>query len=150
MDINNAQTIAQIKQQAPNLTPESLWHWASALPTSFEAEIWYALVFGAILGMFAHYLRGRSQNSISGSPLEYFLHDNVWRSVAAAMSIGAELFAEIGTGLFTTEAGAFVGWGIVMMSGIKTGYLGDSLVNKGSRIEWTPEQRAAVAITKAP
>lgn len=141
----NSPTIAEIKSGAP----ESLWHFLGQLPGSWEAQVWYGLVLGGILGMLGHYIRGRSAGNISGSPIDYFFRDNVWRSVASASAVAGELFAEIGAGLFTTEAGIFVGWGLVIVSGIKSGYGLDSLVNKSSRDAWTPEKRAALATAKA-
>lgn len=138
----NAPTIAQAKLEAP----ESLWHFLAALPGTMEAQIWYALLLGGVLGMIGHYVRGRSTGNIAGNPVDYFLRDNLWRSIGAAVAVATELFAEIGAGLFTTSAGAFVGWGIVLLSGLKTGYLGDSIVNKGTRVEWTEKKRDAVEV----
>lgn len=139
MNIEAAQTIAQAKAAAP----ESLWSFLSSLPETFEAQVLYALILGAVLGMIGHYVRGRSGGQISGSPIDYFFRDNIWRSAMAAITVIAELFTEVGSGLFTTDAGLFVGWGLVLLSGLKTGYAGDSLINKGSRVTWTDEQRAA-------
>lgn len=144
MNIQDAQTIAQAKIAEP----ESLWHFLLALPSTFEAQLWYALLLGGVLGMLGHYINGRRSGDIAGSPIDYFFRDNVWRSVGAVSAMAAELFAEIGTGLFTTEAGLFVGWGLVIVSGIKSGYVGDSLINKGKRVEWTTEKREAVAVVK--
>ena len=138
-------TIAQLKAQAP----ESLWHFLLSLPTSMEAQIWYALTLGAVLGMVGHYIRARVNGSISGSPVDYFFRDNLWRSIGAAIAVMGELVAEITSGLFFTDAGLFVGWAIVILSGIKTGYLGDSLVNKGQRVIWTEEQRESAGAKNA-
>ncbi len=135
----NAPTIAQAKLESS----ESLWQFLIALPTTMEAQLMYALVIGGIAGMGAHYVRGRASGNIAGGPLDYFFRDNVWRSVGAMGAVVGELFTEVGLGLFTTDAGAFVGWGVVLLSGIKTGYLGDSLVNKGTRQEWTEKKREA-------
>lgn len=124
---------------------QSLFQFLGRLPFTMEAQIWYALLIGGALGMFAHYANGRVKGEIAGSPLDYFLRDNFWRSIGAAGTMAGELFAEIGTGLFTTEAGLFVGWGIVILSGIKSGYLGDSVINKGTRPIWTDAARTAAA-----
>lgn len=138
--IQQAQTIAEAKAAMP----ESLWHFLAALPATMEAQIWYALLIGGAVGMIGHYIRGRSAGDISGSPLDYFFRDNLWRSIGAAGAMAGELFAEIGTGLFTSDAGVFVGWGIVLLSGLKTGYAADSLVNKGRRVAWSDDKRDAV------
>ena len=137
--IQQAQTIAEAKAA----TPESLLHFLMQLPMTFEAQLWYALMLGGVLGMIGHYIRGRSSGNIAGNPIDYFFRDNLWRSIGAASAMAAELFAEIGTGLFTSEAGLFVGWGIVLLSGLKTGYAADSLINRGSRIQWSDEKREA-------
>lgn len=137
-----AQTIAQAKLE----TSESLWHFLLALPTTMEAQLMYALLIGGAVGMLGHYIRGRSSGDIAGSILDYFFRDNVWRSIGAMASVASELFVEVGSGLFTTAEGTFVGWGLVLLSGLKTGYLGDSLVNKGTRQEWTEKKRVAVDV----
>jgi hypothetical protein len=142
----NAQTIAQAKDAAP----ESLWHFLAALPATMEAQIWYALLIGGAIGMVGHYIKGRSSGEIAGNPLDYFFRDNLWRSIGAAVAVASELFTEIGLGLFTSDAGVFVGWGIVMLSGLKTGYLGDSVVNKSTRPVWSAEKRAATVTLADP
>lgn len=143
MDITNAPTIAEATAQ-----PESLWHFLATLPTTYEAQLWYGLLLGGLLGMIAHYINGRAKGDIAGSLFDYFFRDNVWRSVGTVSAVAAELFAEIGAGLFTTKEGAFVGWGLVIAAGIKSGYLGDSLLNKGTRPVWTTEKRVAMATAK--
>jgi len=141
----DAQTIAQLKATAP----ESLWHFLLALPSTMEAQIWYALLLGGAIGMIGHYIRGRSTGNLSGSPIDYFVRDNPWRSIATAGAVAAELFAEIGTGIFTTSTGQFVGWGIVLMMGLKSGYSIDSLVNKGTRAVWTEKKRVATDVAES-
>lgn len=139
--VANAPTIAQAKLEAPNLLDFLL-----AVPFTQTSQILYALLLGGALGMIAHYVRGRAAGNIAGSPADYFFRDNIWRSVGAMMAVVAELFGEAGLGLFVTEAGSFVGWGVVIMSGAKTGYIGDSLINKGQRQEWTEKKRDATEV----
>ncbi len=130
----DAPTIAQVHATQP----ESLWAFLAALPGTMEAQIWYALILGGVIGMIAHYGKARATGLITGNPIDYFFRDNVWRSLAALGAIAAELFGE-SAGLFTNEAGQFVGWGLVILSGIKSGYVGDSILNKGAK----PEQPAS-------
>ncbi len=141
--INNVQTIAQAKAATPDL-----WHFLGALPFTQDAEIWYALCIGGFIGMVGHYIRGRASGDISGNPIDYFFRDNFWRSIGAAGAMASELFVEVSSSVFTTDAGIFVGWGIVLLSGLKSGYLGDSVINKGKRIEWTDQKREAAAVVK--
>jgi hypothetical protein len=136
------ETIAQVHASS------TLWEFLLRLPTTMEAQIWYALVLGGVLGMIGHYVRQRSASQIEGNPIDYFFRENAWRSIGAAVAMAIELFGEVGTGLFTTEAGQFVGWGIVILSGLKTGYLGDSVINKGKRPEWTERKREAMAVVE--
>ena len=140
----DAPTIAQAKAAAP----ENLWHFLVSLPQTMEAQIWCALMLGGLVGMVGHYIRGRASGNIAGNPMDYFFRDNLWRSVMAVLAVAAELFGEIGTGIFTTSNGEFVGWGIVLLSGLKSGYGLDSLVNKATRPEWTPAKRVAQEIAK--
>lgn len=142
--IQEAQTIAQVKLEAPDL-----WDFLLAVPMTQTAQILYALLIGGALGMLAHYVRGRASGDIAGSLTDYFFYNNIWRSVAAMIAVIAELFGEAGLGLFVTDAGTFVGWGVVIMSGAKTGYIGDSLINKGQRGEWTEKKRDAVGIVES-
>ena len=139
-----APTVTELKAATP--PGDSLWQFLIQLPSTHEAQIWYALLIGGLIGMIGHYIRGRSSNNIQGNPIDYFFRDNLWRSIGAATAVAVELFGEVGSGMFTTDTGAFVGWGIVLLSGLKTGYVGDSLINKSDRAEWTPEQRAAASV----
>lgn len=143
MDIQNAKKVAEKAAEVHITQPESLWHFLAALPATFEAQIFYALILGSVIGMIGHYIIGRKDGDISGSPADYFFHDNVWRSVGAVVAVVTGCITEIGAGFFTTGEGAFVGWGLVIVSGIKTGYIGDSAINKGARKEWTDAERAA-------
>lgn len=136
--MNNAPTIAQAK-----LDSQSLWDFLLAVPFTQTSQMIYALLIGGAVGMLAHYVHGRATGDIAGSPADYFFRTNVWRSVAAMSAVVATCFGEAGFGIFITDAGDFVGWGVVLMSGLKTGYIGDSLVNKGQRAEWTDKKRDA-------
>lgn len=139
--IEAAPTVAQAHRQADGLLDFLLAIWSTQ-----TAQMLYALLLGGAIGMFLHYARGRATGNIAGSPADYFFRNNVWRSVAAMSAVVAASFGEAGIGIFITDTGEFVGWGVVIMSGIKTGYVGDSLVNKGQRAEWTEKKRDAAEI----
>lgn len=142
--IQNPPTVAQAKLQA-----DSLLDFLLALPATQTAQMFYALLIGGVIGMFIHYVRGRATGNIAGGPVDYFFRTNVWRSLAAIGAVVATCFGEAGAGIFITDAGEFVGWGVVLMSGFKTGYIGDSLLNKGQRAEWTEDKRDAVEVVKS-
>jgi hypothetical protein len=118
-------TIAQAHAQEP------LWTFLAKLPFTYDAQIFYALLLGGLLGMVGHYLRRWGSGEIAGSLLDYMVRQHPRATLMAAAGIVTELAGEVGTGLFTTTEGAFVGWALVILSGIKTGYLGDSIANKG-------------------
>ena len=139
--------IAQVTAPAAN---DSLWNYLAQLPTTHDAQVYYALLLGGLVGMIGHYVRARSSGNIEGNPIDYFFRQNLWRSIGALAAVAIELFGEVGSGMFTTDAGIFVGWGIVLLSGLKTGYVGDSVINKSDRPEWTPEKRAAMTATPPP
>jgi hypothetical protein len=139
----NAPTIDQLKAATP--PTESLATFLLQLPSTMEAQIFYALVLGSAIGLVGHYLRLWLEGEIEGCLADYLFKQTPKRTVLAIFAIVTWSAGEIGLGLFTTETGQFVGWGLVILSGIKTGYAGDSLVNKGQRPQWSPEQRADAA-----
>jgi hypothetical protein len=124
----------------PN-TQQSLLDFLLALPATLDAQIFYGLMLGGFVGMIGHYIRARASNNVGGNPIDYFFRQNPWRSLAALAAVAIELFGEVGSGMFFTPHGTFVGWAIVLLSGLKTGYVGDSAINKSDRPTWTEEHR---------
>lgn len=130
--IDNAQTIAQAKHG------QSLWEFLQALPATMEAQIFYALVLGCLVGMIGHYLRAYATNQITDCLGEYLFKSNARRTWLTLITVITWSAGEVATGLFTTTDGTFVGWGLVILSGLKTGYAGDSLLNKGKPASSAP------------
>lgn len=139
----NAPTLAQVAIVAP--PQESIWHYLAEVPFTMEAQIFYGLLIGALIGMLGHYLRAWTSGELAGGLIDYLFRDNPRRSALAMFSVVTWCLGEVSTGLFATETGQFVGWGLVLLSGIKTGYAGDSLLKKGNRQAWTDEQRTEKA-----
>lgn len=133
-------TVAQLAVAIP--PQESLWRFLMQIPASSEAQIWYALVLGASLGMVIHYIRRWAEQEIAGSLWDYLFWQTPRRTLLSVLGILSWSAGEVAAGLFTTADGAFIGWALVIISGLKTGYAGDSLLNKSSRSQWTDDQRA--------
>lgn len=144
----NMQTVEQLKSVRP--PSESLWHFLAGLPATMEAQILMALMLAGILGSVAHYLTRWAKNEIKGDLLSYLFIDNPRRSLLSAILLFSELVGEIGTGIFTSADGVFVGWGLVLLSGLKSGYAIDSIANKAERPAWTDEQRQSNAEASQP
>lgn len=137
----NAQTVNELKSAVP--PTESLWHFLAQLPGTMEAQILYALLIGGFVGMGAHYFVKWAQGDIEGSLRRYLFVDNPRRSWFAVCALITELVTEVSLGMFTSPDGAFLGWSAVLLQGLKSGYLIDSIANKGNRPVWTEEKRAA-------
>ena len=133
-------TVAQIAATAQ--PGESLWHFLAQIPGSQDAQIWYALVFGASLGMVIHYIRRWAEQEIAGNLWDYLFCQTPRRTLLSVLGILSWSAGEVAAGLFTTAEGAFIGWALVIISGLKTGYAGDSLLNKSVRQVWPDEKRA--------
>lgn len=139
-------TIQQIKAR----NGESLWHFLAQLPVSVEAQILYAFALFSACGMAAHYLRCWLNNEITGSLFDYLFRQHVKRTLAAYTgAVGAGL-GLISTGAFVTPSDEFVGWLTVVVMALTLGYSADSVANKGSREEWTPQMRAQKTSLTAP
>ena len=111
---------------------ESLWQFLSALPSTAEAQILYALLMSGVVGMMAHYFTRWAKGEIQGSLFTYLFGTCV-RSTALAFSVivGAAITA-ITSGVFITESGTFVGWLNVMWFGITNGFASDSIANRST------------------
>lgn len=133
-----AQTIAQAKAQ----DPESLLHFLASLPSTFEAQLFYALIAAGTLGMMANYAVKWAKNEIAGDLLDYLLQNKRATALSFFTYVGISLAAIYGKSFTVTEADVFVGWGMVFWLGLLNGFGIDSIVNKGQRPVWTPEQRA--------
>ena len=127
--IGTQQTIQQLRAATP--PSESLGHFLQQLPFTIDAQAFYALVIAGLVGMLAHYCIKWAEGEITGSLYNYLFVDNPRRTVLAFMLLGGELLVEVASGMFISDTGQLFGWGTVMFSGLKSGYLIDSLANKG-------------------
>jgi hypothetical protein len=142
----DAPTIAQIKA-IPN---DSLWQFLMQLPMTMEAQIFYALLIGNLIGMAGHYFKQWGTGEIAGNMWAYLVVEYPRKSMLSLFGIITLSATEVATGLFVTAEGMFVGWALVLLSGIKTGYAGDSLLNEGDRAVWSDTKRKATAILGKP
>lgn len=132
-----------------NASPDGLLDFLMQLPGTMEAQIFYALLIGSLVGMVAHYLVRWREGDIAGSLWAYLFYENPRRSILSIFGIITWSATEAATGLFFHE-GQFVGWALVIISGIKTGYAGDSLLNKGIRSVWSEDKREAREMLSRP
>ena len=138
----NAQTIAQVKAQAP----ESLWHFLANLPFTMEAQLFYGLMLAGSLGMLANYVVRWARNEITGSLRAYLFEQNPRGTVLSLCTYTGLAIGAIASNAFTFgEAATFVGWGWVLWLGASNGLMIDNIANKGQRPIWTPEERAQKA-----
>ena len=135
------QTIAQAKLAQPDL-----WHYLLNIPLSLEAQVFYALLLGCVLGMVAHYVRLWASSQIEGSLLDYLFRQHPKFTVLALLSAASWSFGEVSASLYQGADGEVFSWLLVLISGFKNGYTGDSLINKAERAPWSDVQRAAKAV----
>lgn len=122
-------SIAQMNIAAPN---QSLWVFLKQLPNTMEAQVFYALLLSGSIGIIAHYFRQWYSGKIEGSLFEYLFKQEPRRTIAAFAVYVGWVLSLLGTGVFTTSSGEFVGWGIVLIMGLTNGYSIDSLTNKAN------------------
>jgi uncharacterized membrane protein len=134
----NAPTLAQKTADAV-----SLWDYLAALPASFEAQLFYALLLAGTLGMMANYVVKWLRDELQGSLFTYLFRTHVKGTLLSLTGSISLAITSIGTGIFTTDAGIFVGWSTVLWFGVTNGFAVDSIANKGQRPVWNDEQRAA-------
>ena len=132
-----AQTIAQAK----SASPESLWHFLRALPVTMEAQIWYGLLLSGAVGIMAHYFHKWASDEIAGSLFDYLFRQHPKKTILSLSAYVAWTLSLVGTGIFQTGSGEFVGWSIVLILGLTNGYGVDSLANRGGRAVWDAETR---------
>lgn len=130
-------TIQQLKTQ----TPDSLWHFLAALPSSFEAQLLYGLLLAGALGMIANYTVKWAKDEITGSLWAYLFCQNFKGTMLSFFSYTGLAITSIAANIFITDAGSFVGWSTVMWFGVTNGFAVDAIANKGTRPVWTPKQR---------
>lgn len=138
-------TIAQLKVDRP----ESFWHWFSALPESFEAELLIALLVAGLIGALVSWAIRWSTGEAHGL-FHYAFKVSAKRTVAAVLAFLSIIFSEIALEIFITDSGEFVGWMNVMVNGFMAGSGSDAMINKGKRLEWSQQKRLETIPTKDP
>lgn len=133
----NAPTIADIKANAP----EGLWQFLSALPASFEAQLFYGLLIFGLIGMTANYFQRWARDEIQGNLVCYLFLQHPKRTLLSFMSYIGLVAAAISTGVFKVD-GQFVGWYNVIWIALTTAFTVDVLGNKGETKVWSPAARA--------
>lgn len=127
--MDDAKKISEMRAEGQ----ESLWHFLGRLPSSFEAQIFYAVALFGTLGMFANYAKQWLKGQITGNLLSYLFHDNLrgtLLSFSAAIGTGV---GGIMAGVFETSSGDFVGWFNVMALSVMNGFTWDSTLNGGQQ-----------------
>lgn len=133
------QTIAQLKANGH----ETLWQFLAQVPNSTEAQIWYAMMFGCIIGMVAHYVRQWATGQISGGLWTYLFVQCPRNTLLALIGAAMVSAGEVSMDLYQSAGGDVFSWWLIIISGFKNGYATDSLINRARRAEWSQEQRAA-------
>jgi hypothetical protein len=120
---------------------DSLFSFLAALPKTQEAEIFYALMLSGFLGIFIHYLHKWLTGQIEGSLFDYLFRQHPRRTMLSFGSYIGWILSLVGTSMFTTPTGEFVGWGIVLIMGLTNGYAVDSISNRAGRAIWSDDER---------
>lgn len=123
-------SIATMK--ANNPVGDSLWKFLLKLPETAEAQLLYGLWISGFLGIAAHYVHLWLTESIEGSLWNYLFHQYPRRTLLTVCAYVAWTFTLVGTSVFETDAGIFVGWWNVLLFGASNGFGVDALANKGS------------------
>lgn len=132
----NAQTIAGAYKST-----QSLWDFLAALPTSFEAQLLYALLLSGLAGMFANYLVRWARQEIAGSLWAYLVVQNPRGTILSFCTYLSAALLAIWAGVFVVADNVFVGWGAVLWLGATNGFAIDAIANKGQRPVWTQAER---------
>lgn len=133
----DGKSIAQIRAD-----DGSLWSFLQQLPSSTEAQLFYALMIAGTLGMVAHYVVKWAKKEIEGNLLCYLFWQNPRGTVLSFCAYtGVTLMAIYADPFHVGAARTFVGWGMVLWLGAFNGFAIDAIANKGQRPIWTPTQR---------
>lgn len=135
--------------QAKLASPESLWHFLAAVPSTIEFQILIGLMLAGTFGMVAHYTVKWFKGEIAGSLFEYLFVQNFRGTVLSMFSFIGLALTSIITGVFEATGGVFVGWTTVLWFGLTQGFAVDAIANKGDRKEWTDQERAVKAVVGA-
>ncbi len=125
-----AQKIAEIRAG-----DESLWAFLHRLPSSFEAQIFYAGALFSCLGMLANYFQKWLRKEIAGSLVTYLFIHNPRATLLSYFTALGVFTGGISAGVFETDQGAFVGWFNVMWVALSNGFMWDAALNRGAKPE---------------
>ena len=134
---------AQTMAQAKIATPESLWHFLAALPTTMEAQILYGVLLSGVVGMVANYTVKWARGEIAGSLWQYLFLTQFRATLLSFFGYMGLAITSIAAAIFSTSDGQFVGWATVLWFGATNGFAVDAIANRGDRKAWSPEERAA-------
>lgn len=118
----------------------SLWDFLAQLPFSFEAQLFYGMMLAGSLGMGVNWMVKWLRNELPCF-VTYMFKNNVKRSLLAILTLAGTILTAISTDIFVADD-KFVGWLNVLWTGATTGFAVDATLNKGTREEWSPEERA--------
>lgn len=110
---------------------ESLWDFLTALPSSMEAQILYALLLAGVVGMLASWLLKWARGQ-AGALQRYLFTEDVRYTVLAVAAYFGICLTAISSGIFVTDDGVFVGWANVLWFGLTNGFGADTVANKGN------------------
>ena len=135
--MGTSKTIAQIQSS----NTESLWHFISQLPQSFEAQLLYGLVIAGIAGMIANYVVKWARGDIEGGLFAYLFLSHAKGTLLSFFGFVSLAITSIGAGIFSGEGGVFVGWANVLWFGLTNGFAVDAIANKGQKAVWSDGKR---------
>lgn len=127
--------------------PQTLMEFLTALPGSWELQLFYGLMISGTVGQIAHYAVKWARDEIAGNLFCYLWENKKTTALAFFTFIGIAITA-IASGAFQGEYGGFVGWKMVFWMGVTNGFTIDALVNKTARAEWSPIERVAKQLSQ--
>lgn len=137
-----AEAIATIER-----TPTPLSVFLASLPGSWEMQLFYGLMLSGTCGMLAHYAVKWARDEIKGGLFTYF-RTNLKSTALSFFGFIGIAIGFIASNAFTGDLGGFVGWKLVLWTGINTGFTIDAIVNKTPRAEWTRDERTIKTVDR--
>lgn len=137
--IDGKQSIAQIRAD-----DGTLWYFLQQLPSSSEAQIFYALLIGGFAGMTANWFWKWARKEIDGNLFCYLVIDNPRATLVSLMAyLGLALTALYTDAFHVGDEHVFVGWSMVLWLSATNGFFIDAIANKGKTAVWTNAEREA-------
>ena len=120
---------------------ETLWQFLSALPASFEAQVFYGLFFSGVAGAIGSWLWKWSKGDAG------LKHFGIKYTIGQVLWLAGTSIAAIATVGFSTADGVFFGWLSVLWLGAMTGFGGEV---KNERPVWDSQTRAGQGPASKP